>query len=87
VKEEIGDLLFTTVNLSRFQKIEAEDALEGTIAKFLSRFRKVEEAVFASGRKLADCSLAELDALWEETKKSERAGKRRKTVKRKARHG
>jgi len=80
VKEEIGDPLFTLVNLSRFQKIEAEDALELTIAKFLRRFQAVEDLVFQSGRRLGDCSLAELDAYWEEVKKEirrEAVGSRR----------
>jgi tetrapyrrole methylase family protein / MazG family protein len=69
VKEELGDLLFTLVNLSRFQKIEAEDALELTIRKFHERFAYVEEAVHRSGRKMTDCTLAELDSYWNQAKK------------------
>lgn len=70
LREEIGDLLFTIVNFSRFQKIEAEEALEQTINKFLARFRIVEERVFASGRRLTDCTLSELDAYWDDAKRT-----------------
>ena len=73
-EEELGDLLFATVNLARFEKLDAEDLLNRTIHKFVKRFQQVERAVHRQGRKLEDCSLEELDALWEVAK---RAAKRR----------
>jgi tetrapyrrole methylase family protein/MazG family protein len=74
--EEIGDLLFAVVNLSRFLGIHAEQALDGTIAKFLKRFRKVEQRVREAGRGLGDCDLAEMDAHWEAVKREERETRR-----------
>jgi tetrapyrrole methylase family protein/MazG family protein len=78
ISEEIGDLLFTIVNLSRFHHIEAEESLERTTAKFMRRFRAIEDQVHAAGRKLSDCSLAELDAYWDQAKKAGRRGARNK---------
>jgi tetrapyrrole methylase family protein/MazG family protein len=72
VRREIGDLLFAVVNLSRFQKLNAEELLASTVDKFIRRFQAVEQRVHARGRKLTDCSLAELDALWEKVKKAEK---------------
>lgn len=72
IKDEIGDLLFAVVNLSRFRKIGAEEALEGTIKKFTGRFHEVEKLVHASGRTMSGCTLAELDAYWNSVKKLER---------------
>ncbi len=69
MKEEIGDILFAVVNLSRFLKINAEEALEFTITKFKRRFKEVERRVKAEGRELTDCSLAEMDVHWEDIKK------------------
>lgn len=71
VQEEIGDLLFSIVNLCRFQKIHAEEALDRTVQKFMRRFRHVEKSVEASGRRLTDCSLEELDVFWNEAKVNE----------------
>ncbi len=78
VREEIGDLLFTIVNFCRFQNVDAEEALELTINKFLARFRIVEARVFASGRKLTDCTLKELDGYWDDAKRELRAPARRR---------
>lgn len=71
IKEEIGDLLFAVVNLSRFLGHSAEEALDETIQKFTRRFQGIEEKVHQQGRKITDCTLAELDALWNEIKRSE----------------
>ncbi len=68
VAEEIGDLLFAVVNLSRFQKLHAEELLAATVRKFTRRFKAVEEKVHARGRQMTECSLAELDACWNEAK-------------------
>jgi len=66
VKEEIGDLLFAVVNLSRFKDISAE-----AVKKFSRRFQAVEALVHGQGKALTDCTLAELDAHWDAVKKVE----------------
>ncbi|NTU68405.1 MAG: nucleoside triphosphate pyrophosphohydrolase [Chlorobiaceae bacterium] len=68
-EEEFGDLLFTIVNYSRFIDTNPEDALRKATNKFMGRFRKVEEAVQASGRPWQEYTAEELDALWNEAKK------------------
>ena len=70
--EEIGDLLFTVVNLSRHFSISAEDALRQASRKFERRFAQVEDRIKASGRTLDDVTLGEMDTLWEEVKAEER---------------
>ena len=67
--EEIGDLLFSVVNLARMLSIEPEDALIGAIRKFERRFRDVLAAIKRSGQDVADLSIEELDVLWEATKR------------------
>jgi MazG family protein len=67
-EEELGDLIFSTVNLARFEGFHAEELLNRAIHKFVARFQKIERAVHKSGRRLEDCTLDELDALWESTK-------------------
>ncbi len=71
VKEELGDLLFAVVNLSRFLGHNAEEALDETIAKFIRRFQGIEKHLHKQGRKMTDCKLEELDAIWEEMKARE----------------
>ena len=70
LKEELGDLLFSVCNLARHLGVDAESALEGASAKFARRFRAVEAAAKAQGRSMKDMSLAEMDALWDEAKRS-----------------
>jgi tetrapyrrole methylase family protein / MazG family protein len=72
IRDEIGDLLFSIVNLSRHQNINAEECLDAATNKFAGRFRQVEQRVMKEGRKLSDCSLAEMDAHWEAVKNEER---------------
>lgn len=67
--EELGDLLFAAVNVSRFLKADAEDALNGATDKFVSRFRLVEEGAAQKGKHLEDMTLEELDELWNAAKK------------------
>ncbi len=69
--DELGDLLFSVVNLSRFYDISAEDALNGTIAKFKSRFTQIEQYMFEQGKQLSDCSLEEMDRIWNIAKEQE----------------
>jgi MazG family protein len=66
--EELGDLLFSIVNLTRHLKLNAEELLSGANAKFARRFQAVEERVKANGKALTDCPLEELDAAWNAVK-------------------
>jgi tetrapyrrole methylase family protein/MazG family protein len=67
-EEELGDLLFSVVNLARWLKVDAESALRTANARFARRFAAMEELCRQRGQRLADLSLAEQDALWEEVK-------------------
>ena len=68
IQEELGDLLFSVVNVSRFLKADPEEALNAATEKFISRFAKVEEMALAQGKDMAQMSLEELDKLWERVK-------------------
>ena len=70
VGEEIGDLFFALVNLSRHWGINPEEALQKASGKFSSRFRLVERCVLDSGKPWKDFSLDELDDFWEKAKQS-----------------
>ncbi|HET8564232.1 MAG TPA: nucleoside triphosphate pyrophosphohydrolase [Candidatus Binatia bacterium] len=72
IEEEMGDLLFSLVNLSRFFGIEAEDTLGGTVERFIRRFSYIEDKLREAGKSLATSSLEEMDALWDQAKKLER---------------
>ena len=72
IELELGDLLFSLVNLARFLNLNAEDALRKCIGRFAARFRYIEETVERSGRRLKDASLEEMDRLWEDAKSSGR---------------
>jgi len=69
IEEEFGDLLFSLVNYARFLQIDAENALERTNRKFINRFTRMEQLATQDGKSLADMSLAEMDALWNNIKK------------------
>lgn len=71
IEDELGDLFFMLVNISRFIGINPEDALRKTISKFISRFRYIEISASEQGRKLSDMTLEEMDALWDEAKLKE----------------
>jgi nucleoside triphosphate diphosphatase len=66
--EETGDLLFALVNLARHVDADPDAALRSTNAKFERRFAYIERALAAKGRSLADATLQEMDALWNEAK-------------------
>lgn len=68
MEDELGDIFFTMVNISRFVGVNPEDALRRTISKFIHRFRHIEMAAAESGKKLSDMTLAEMDKLWNEAK-------------------
>ena len=72
VSAEIGDMLFTLVNLARRLRLDPEAALQTTNARFAHRFEEVVNRVAAKGGKLNETPLVELDKLWDEVKKSER---------------
>ncbi|MFQ3598511.1 MAG: nucleoside triphosphate pyrophosphohydrolase [Chloroherpetonaceae bacterium] len=76
-EEELGDVLFTLVNLSRFLKVNPEDALRKMTEKFSRRFQAVEAAVQKSGKSWSDLTMEELDAFWETAKKREKARKKK----------
>jgi len=75
VAEEFGDLLFAMVNVARLLRVDAEQALQGTSAKFARRFRHIEARAREQGRELTAMTLEEMDALWDEAKRIERGGK------------
>jgi MazG family protein len=71
VAEEFGDLLFVMTNLARHLGVDPEAALRDANAKFVRRFRSIEEALAAEGRKPEDATLEEMDQLWDEAKAAE----------------
>ncbi|MBO5581226.1 MAG: nucleoside triphosphate pyrophosphohydrolase [Bacteroidales bacterium] len=68
MEEEFGDLLFAVINAARLYGIDPEAALSDACSKFRRRFSYMEEQVLQSGRKLADLTLAQMDAIWDEGK-------------------
>ena len=64
IEDELGDVFFSLVNFARFLKVDAENALERTNKKFISRFVKMEEAAAKENKFLHDMSLSEMDELW-----------------------
>ena len=70
IENELGDMLFVLVRISNFLEVNPEDALTGTINKFIQRFHFMESRASDQGRKLTDMTLAEMDVLWNEAKKS-----------------
>lgn len=68
LQEEVGDLLFTLVNLCRFADTDAEVALRASLGKFTKRFVYIEQALAKQGKTPAESTLAEMDALWDEAK-------------------
>jgi ATP diphosphatase len=72
LEDEMGDLLFAAVNLARHLKVDPDQALRRTNAKFTRRFGAIETALAAEGRKPADASLDEMEALWQRAKQAER---------------
>ena len=68
---EVGDLLFSVVNIARWLEIDAESALRGTNRRFKERFSYLEKEARAIGRELSEMTLDELDILWEQSKSLE----------------
>lgn len=67
---EFGDVLFSLINAARLYKINPDNALEHTNRKFTRRFNYLEAHTLKQGRQLTDMTLAEMDAIWEEAKKT-----------------
>lgn len=70
VEEELGDLLFAAVNVSRFVGADPEETLNAATEKFISRFATVEKLAQSQGQDMAQMSLSELDKLWEAAKRT-----------------
>ena len=71
ITEEVGDLLFSCVNVARFLNIDEEEALNNTTDKFIRRFSYIEEQANKLGKNLKEMSLEEMDKLWNDAKKLE----------------
>jgi len=69
IEDTFGDVLFSLVNYARFMNIDAENALERTNKKFISRFTEMEQYALKQGKPLSDMSLGEMDAIWNSIKK------------------
>jgi len=69
IEAELGDILFSLVNLARFVKVNPEEALRRSTNRFIDRFHLVEAQAAEQGRSLTDLTLAEMDLLWEEAKR------------------
>ncbi len=68
VEKEFGDLLFSIINAARLYDVRADNALELTNNKFITRFNHIEQRALDMGKKINELSLAEMDALWNEAK-------------------
>jgi tetrapyrrole methylase family protein/MazG family protein len=73
---ELGDLLFSVVNVARFLKVDPEEALNSTSEKFIRRFAYIEDVAKAQGLRMEDMTLSEMDKLWDEAKNLEREAKK-----------
>ncbi|MGB6959264.1 MAG: nucleoside triphosphate pyrophosphohydrolase, partial [Candidatus Acidiferrum sp.] len=73
-EEEMGDLLFSAINLARFLKIDPEIALKKANAKFAGRFRRMEELAGESGKALAEVPREQMEEFWERAKRAEKDG-------------
>jgi tetrapyrrole methylase family protein/MazG family protein len=69
LEDELGDLLFVLVNLARFVKVDPEQALRRTNAKFRERFGHIERRLAERGRKPEESTIEEMEALWQEAKR------------------
>ncbi|MGQ9662450.1 MAG: nucleoside triphosphate pyrophosphohydrolase [Kiritimatiellia bacterium] len=74
LNSELGDLLFSAVNVCRLCRVQAEEVLRQAVERFVRRFTRVESRVHEAGRDWQDHSLAEIDRYWEETKQEDQPG-------------
>ena len=68
IKNEIGDLIFSVINLARFIGVDPEESLERTNMKFIKRFNLMEEMIEGEGKDLKKMNLEEMDNYWEKSK-------------------
>jgi MazG family protein len=73
MEDELGDVFFSLINYARFLNLDAENALERTNKKFISRFNKMEVEALNSGKPLQEMTLEEMDAIWNKVKKQNNA--------------
>jgi MazG family protein len=76
IREELGDALFSMVNVARLQGLDAEDCLRHAAGKFTRRFREVEAEMNAAGRRVSEASTQDLDRAWESVKAREQGNRR-----------
>lgn len=69
IGEEIGDLLFTIVNVARWTKVDPEDALRAMTKRFSERFKQIEEVARAGGKPIEEMTIEEMDAVWDRAKR------------------
>jgi MazG family protein len=72
VKSELGDVIFSAINLARFLSIPLDEALSESLEKFISRFKAMENNLKRKGEKIEALSFSEMDSLWEKVKKQKR---------------
>lgn len=72
IREEFGDLLFALVNVSRFLKLDAEEALREAVHKFQRRFLKMVELIHQENQEIEHLSLKDMDVFWERAKFQEK---------------
>ncbi len=72
ISEEIGDTLFTIVNLSRYLKLNPEEILQEATDKFISRFEMMEESIKKEGKALHRLTVEEMDRFWDKAKRKKR---------------
>jgi tetrapyrrole methylase family protein/MazG family protein len=75
--EELGDLLFSLVNIARFLELEAEDVLAQTVDRFTRRFQHIEKRLGQANKSFEESSIEEMDRYWEEAKSMEAREKSR----------
>lgn len=68
IKEELGDVLFSAVNVARFYKLDSEQLMHAACEKFIRRFRYIEEGAAKRGRRLEDMSLEEMEEIYQEAR-------------------
>ncbi len=71
IEDELGDVFFMLVNVSRFLGVNPDEALRKTISKFIHRFRYIEEHAENAGRSMNDMTIEEMEKLWQESKRKE----------------
>ena len=70
IEDEVGDLLFSVVNITRFLKVDGEEAISKATDKFIARFQGIEQLAVSRGLNLKELTLEEMDALWDEVKQN-----------------